>query len=131
MGHPAHGTSEYKAYLQNKNDKKRQPTIARNIDALGLKTFITPHMFCSCGGKLSVARGKEVEAHVYGFSGVERVKHITKRCGRDSGEAAHAYNFKWCGGSKFNTVRAREVDAIIVSDKVGFCKRFLEYHDAL
>ena len=41
------------------------------------------------------------------------------------------HNFKWDAGRKLNIVSLGDIDALSVSDKLGFTFRYLKYHWAL
>lgn len=98
---------------------------------MALQKLSTSHTLCDCGGSLSTGGGKEFDAYMYGFDGVQKVRHATKRCSVKSCRSTYAYNFKWSKSSRVNTVKLDDVDVLFVTDKTCFKKDYLAYHETL
>lgn len=95
------------------------------------KVLSTYLIQCDCGGSLKPVNCKIVDADVYGFNGIQKVKHQAKRCLRKTCGAYHWYNYRWKNKQKICNVTLERIECLFVSDKIAFDLKFSEYHEEL
>ena len=112
--------------------RKEPAVVTRKKPAVlddSVKRFTTPITHCACGG--SLIKHPEVDAVLYGFDGVTKIKHCMRRCCKKDCRSIHGYNFSWSSGKKVNTVDVTTVEVLFANDKIAFDMVYIKYHESL
>ena len=95
------------------------------------KTHLTR---CFCSSSSVLKPGHEINAILYGMSGMERIIVQSFRCSSFGCRKTYGPNFVWDLSHKYNTATPKnieEIGALFAGTKIGFTVDYLKYHSFL